>query len=155
MDDTSKLTLITNTLTADIATLLALPPPAGGGTVQPAIDAATLALTNADVAVKAKIAAAGTGGGTPPAPGVPVITGASPASIAAGSTATVTFTGTGFTGATAIGGGAALSFANINVVSDTQLTADVTVAAGTAPGSQPIVIANAAGQSNALPFATS
>ncbi len=76
----------------------------------------------------------------------PVITAATPSGAVA--TDTVTVTGTGFTGATAvtIGGTSATSF---NVVSNTSLT--LVVPAGSA-GSAPIVVTTPAGASNSFAY---
>lgn len=153
MDNTNALTAITAKLTTDTGALIAAAATGSGGggtSVQPAIDAATAALTALDGQVLAGTPGVGTG----PAPGAPSLTGIAPASAAAGSTTPVTLTGVGFTGATAINGSTALSFDSTQVVSDTQITVNVTVAAGTAPGAQQISVTGPNGTSNVAPFQT-
>lgn len=152
MDDTSKLTQAVSDITVDVGLLIAMKttPPPPPSSVQPAIDAATAALKAADATVKAALNVAPPS----PAPGVPVISGVAPSSIAAGQTATVTLTGSGFAAATGLGGSDGLTFDSIVIVSDTEITVNVTVAPGTAAGSQQISVTNAAGASNLAPLTT-
>lgn len=83
----------------------------------------------------------------PPTSGAaPVVSAAAPASAAAG--ASVTITGSGFSGATGVKFGA-VSATTFSAVSNTSVTA--TVPAGSA-GSAPIVVTTPAGASNAFPY---
>lgn len=65
---------------------------------------------------------------------LPVITSISPTQAAQGQTITVTISGSHLTGATAVGFGAGTTVASLSVVSDTQITASITIASDATVG---------------------
>jgi YD repeat-containing protein len=84
----------------------------------------------------------------------PAVTGVSPASATRGTSGlTVTLTGAGFTGATAVafrlasGTDSSITVSNLNVVSDTELTITVAVASGAATGLRVVRVTTTAGSS--------
>ena len=76
---------------------------------------------------------------------VPAITSISPTQAAQGQTITVTINGTYFTGATAVGFGAGTTMNSVAVVSDTQLTASITIAADATVGAKDVSVTTANG----------
>jgi YD repeat-containing protein len=84
----------------------------------------------------------------------PAVTGVSPAGATRGTSGlTVTLTGVGFTGATAVafrlasGTDSNITVSNLNVVSDTELTVTVAVASGAATGLRVVRVTTTAGSS--------
>lgn len=76
---------------------------------------------------------------------VPAITSISPTQAAQGQTITVTINGTYFTGATAVGFGAGMALNSVAVVSDTQITATITIAADATVGARDVSVITANG----------
>jgi hypothetical protein len=77
------------------------------------------------------------------------ISSISPASGAAGATTHVTINGSGFNPDVVVNAGNRITVSNVNVVSPSQITADFTVAAGTAPGTVSVSVAAPGGSSTA------
>jgi len=89
------------------------------------------------------------------APPAPALTSITPNSGLVGSSVNVTLAGTGFTGATGIGGRGGIILSNFIVVSDTQITATFNLAGvtGPYPANRNITVTKGGGvTSNALPF---
>ena len=114
--------------------------------------AATAALGAASVTVT-------TSGGTSGAavftvnPPVPVLTSVSPASGVQGTSVPVTFTGANFVaGAMVVANRSGITVTNLTVVSATQITATLTIGAGTATGAVSLVVATSGGASSAVSF---
>jgi len=82
------------------------------------------------------------------------ITSVSPASVQAGSSASLVIAGTNLSSVTAVqvSPAAGITISNVSA-SATQVTATITVAAGTAAGQVNLTVSSAAGVSNALPLA--
>jgi hypothetical protein len=82
---------------------------------------------------------------------LPVLSSISPSSGLQGNTISVTITGTNLSGASAVSfNGTGLTVSNITVISDTQITAAVTIASDAATGSRDLTVTTAAGISSPL-----
>lgn len=154
---TSQVAKNGTTITDAIAAGIGIPPATTStGTTDAQLDVLEQAIAADDARLQKAIDDAKANGGGPVPPPVPTtlnVASIDTPTIAAGATASVTLKGTGFTGGVAVGTGA-LSFANGKVVDDSTITVDVTVAAGTAPGTQTIGVQVGAVTSNELPIAT-
>ena len=84
----------------------------------------------------------------------PALTSISPASHTRGSSFTVTLTGTNLTGTSAVtlAPAANITVSNINVVSDTTVTATFTISAGAARTARNVTVTTPGGTSNAVTF---
>ena len=83
----------------------------------------------------------------------PVLTSLNPASGGAGNSVPVILTGSNFVaGATLTSSNPSLAFSNVTVVSATQLTAILTMAANATPGTAPVTVTTSNGSSNSVAF---
>jgi len=86
-------------------------------------------------------------------PTAPVLSTITPSSGFAGTIANVTLTGSNLTGVTALNPGAAnISVSNMAVVSDTTITATVTIGAGILAGTKNVTVARSGVSSNSVQF---
>jgi IPT/TIG domain-containing protein len=75
-----------------------------------------------------------------------------PATGTAGSTVNIMLTGSHFAAGATVQAGAGITASNVTVVSATQITAALTIAANAAPGPRSLTVVTTLGSSNALPF---
>jgi hypothetical protein len=85
-------------------------------------------------------------------PPPPTLTGVAPASGVVSTSVPVTLTGTSLTGAAAVNAGAGITVTNFVVVSSTQITATLGIAATATQGSRNITVTTPAGVTNAVTF---
>lgn len=86
-------------------------------------------------------------------PSAPTLTSTTPGSAPQGGSVPVTLTGTNFTsGATVAVANPGVTVSNVNVVSQTQITATFTVAAGASVGATSVTVTTAGGTSSAASF---
>ena len=85
---------------------------------------------------------------------VPTLTSIAPSSGLEGTSVPVTLTGTHLAATTGVNvpAGSGITVTNLNLVSDTSLTATFTIAANAAPGPVNVTVVNPAGTSNAVSF---
>jgi hypothetical protein len=124
------------TLTAQLA--IALTAPAGTQSVTVVTDGGTATLTNAFTVVR------------------PTITAVSPTSGARNGSVNISVTGSALTGATGIGfagnTGAGITVSNFTVVSDTNVTATLTIASNATLSTRNLFVQSPYGNTNSLPF---